>query len=1231
MPQRWEFWIDRGGTFTDVIGAAPDGTLVLRKTPSVDAPAGASGADAASAAVAGAGTDLDPGLRVALEILAAAGASPADIGAVKVGTTVVTNALLEGRGSRVAWVTTRGFGDALRIGQQDRPELFALRVRRPEPLYAEVVEIDERIGADGRVLQAPAPERVREALQSARAAGCDAVAIALLHGGLHDSHERLVAAIARELGFAQVSVSHELTPLPRLVPRGDNTVFDARLGPTLRAYTERLAMQLAAVAPAARLHFMQSSGGLTGADGFRPGASVLSGPAGGLIGLARLGAALGETRLIGFDMGGTSTDVSLHDGGFTHRFEYRLGGARLTVPMLEVHTIAAGGGSILALRDGRCVVGPESAGADPGPACYGRGGPATLTDVQVVLGRLRPATMPPVFGANGRAPIDAAAARAALTRIAARAAGEAAEPDALARLAAGFLDVGVAAMAAAIRHVAIGRGLDPAGFTLFAFGGAAGQHACRVAEASGIGRVIVHGLGSVLSAWGIGAADWIEVRRRGLPRLLDADALAAASATLESLADEARTALDAQHLGAGESVTLATFELRDGQSETTLDVAAGSLSELRLRFAALHLERFGYDADPARLEIEAVRVEVRHRQADAATVLVTGALSDPASTPAARVQAWFNGWCEVPVFDAAALRDPVDGPALLVEPHSTFVLEPGWRIERIVDAQGRPALCARRHGAVPGNVSAAPDAARLEVFNGLFTHVATQMGEVLRRTAQSVNIKERLDFSCALFDGDGRLVANAPHIPVHLGSMGATVRALLESRGGRMRPGDAWMVNSPWHGGTHLPDITVVSPVFAGDPGEVVPRFFVASRAHHADIGGLTPGSMPPFSRHVDEEGILFEDFELVAAGVLREVALREALAGTRWPARNPDRNLADLRAQLAANARGTHELQRALRHWGGVTLARAMQDVQHNAAGAVAAAITALGSRCGRRIAWMDPVSTDEAPCIEVSVELDAARGRARIDFSGTSAAGAHNFNAPRAVTIAAVLYVFRTLVNRPIPLNEGCLAPLEIVIPAGSLLDPPPGSAVVAGNVETSQVIVDALYGALGVLAASQGTMNNLTFGNASLQYYETIAGGAGAGDGFDGCDAVQTHMTNSRLTDPEIIEQRYPVRVLEFAIRRGSGGPGRYRGGDGAQRRLEFLEPLQVAILANRRRTRPFGLHGGGDGQPGVTRLRRIDGRVETLPACAAFVVAAGDIIEVSTPGGGGWERCVAKPTE
>jgi 5-oxoprolinase (ATP-hydrolysing) len=1191
----WEFWIDRGGTFTDVIAAAPDGRLLLRKVPS---------------AVAGGGAD--PGVAAALDLLATEGIGPDAARAFKVGTTVATNALLERRGSRVLLVTTRGFGDALLIGRQDRPDLFARRIRRETPLFARVLEVDERVAADGTVLRAPDLHAARAALAAALQDGCDSIAIVLLHGWRHTAHEAALAAVARELRFAHVAVSHELVALERLVPRGDTTVFDAYLGPALRAYVDRLEREVHRAAPRATLHFMQSAGGLTGSAGFRAASSVLSGPAGGLVGMAAIGRASGLARLIGFDMGGTSTDVSLYDGGFERRFEHRIAGARLATPMLDIHTIAAGGGSVLALRDGRCQVGPESAGAEPGPACYGRGGPATLTDVQVLLGRVSAATMPRVFGPQRTGPLDTAAAQRALAQLAKLApVGPASSrtPDAaIAATAADYLDVAIASMANAIRHVSVRQGLDPAEFTLVAFGGAAGQHACRVAAACGMSRVLVHPLASVLSAYGIGVADWIDVRRHGLTRPLDAAGWREAEALLRQLEAEARAALAAQGTPCAAGDAEWICELRAAHSENGIDVAGRSVAELCAGFAAAHRRRFGYAAPLDTVTIVAVRVEARHRprHRPGSAVASTAMVGLP---PTAR--AWFGDWRQVPVLEARAVRSRVDGPALLVEPHSTFVLEPGWSVEPAADG----ALLARLDAAATGGATRAKDPARIEIFNGLFMHVAVQMGEVLRRTAQSVNIKERLDFSCAVFDAAGGLVANAPHMPVHLGSMGITVRALLQSRRGCMQRGDAWLVNSPWHGGTHLPDLTLVSPVFATDGAE--PDFFVASRAHHADIGGITPGSMPPFSRSIDDEGTLFADFALLDRGRFREAELRAALASGAHPARNADQNVADLLAQLAANERGSAELLRAAREHGAATLATMMQAVQDNGAECVRAAIAALGARVGEF-----RVEMDSGPVIVVRVTLDPGQRQARIDFTGTSAAGPHNFNAPRAVCIAAVLYVFRTLVERDMPLNEGCLRPLQIVIPAGSLLDPPPGCAVVAGNVETSQALVDALYGALGLLAAAQGTMNNLTFGDATLQYYETIAGGSGAGPDFDGADAVQTHMTNSRLTDAEILETRFPVRVLEFSVRRGSGGAGRQRGGDGAVRRLEFLAPMQASMLAGRRRIAPFGLAGGNSAATGVTRIVRVDGPVEIVASSATFAVSAGDILEVLTPGGGGF---------
>jgi 5-oxoprolinase (ATP-hydrolysing) len=1182
MTRGWEFWIDRGGTFTDVIGAAPDGRLVLRKVPStVGGP--------------------DPGIGAARAILAEAGANGDVATSFKVGTTVVTNALLERRGSRVLLVITRGFGDALRIGTQARPDIFALHVRRPDPLFAGVFEVDERIGADGQVLGRPDADVIGPALATARAEGFDAVAIVLMHAWQHSAHEQQIAALARAAGFPVVVASHQSLALPRFIARGDSAVFEAYLAATLRRYVDALAGEALRLAPAARVDFMQSSGGLASPERFRAPVSVLSGPAGGLIGMARLGAEAGLRRLIGFDMGGTSTDVSVFDGAFERRFEHEIAGARLHAPMLDVHTIAAGGGSVLRHADGRAQVGPESAGAEPGPACYGRGGPATLTDVQVALGRLAPDRMPRVFGPGRDAPVSPEASLSALTSLDPSRAAE--------QVAADYLAVAVASMANAIRHVSVRQGVDPADFTLVSFGGAAGQHACRVAEACGIRRVLVHPLASVLSAFGIGVADRIEVARRGVGLPLDAAGWIIASTTAAQLRAQATSAL-----ASPEPRCDTLFELREGHSETTLDVTGDSPEVLRSGFAAEHERRFGYRPDVARLHVAAVRVEAR----------AAGAEGHPQWRPepqiaaaSGRARAWFDTWMDVPVVSAATLSAPLEGPALVVEPHSTFVLEPGWRIVPV----GNGALCAE-HGA-EGAASGAPgrprpavnEPAQLEIFDGLFMHVATQMGEVLRRTAQSVNIKERLDFSCAVFDSTGGLVANAPHMPVHLGSMGASVRAVIDLRGGHIARGDAWLVNGPGCGGTHLPDVTLVSPVFVGTGA--APDFFVASRAHHADIGGVTPGSMPPFSRSLGEEGILFDGFRLLDAGRLREAELLAKLAEGPWPARDPERNLADLRAQLAANARGAAELRRAAGEHGRERFAEAMRAVQDNAESCVRAALRALGDRDARC-----ELALDGGPRVVVGVRVDAATGRARIDFTGTSPAGAHNFNAPRAVAVAAVLYVLRTLVSRPIPLNEGCLRPVELVIPPGSLLDPPAGAAVVAGNVETSQVVVDALYRALGLLAASQGTMNNLTFGNDALQYYETIAGGSGAGNGFEGCAAVQTHMTNSRLTDPEILESRFPVQVVEFAIRRGSGGTGRQRGGDGARRRLRFLAPMQAAILANRRSTHPPGLAGGGAGQPGITRIHRRDGSVETLGACAAFDVHPGDELEILTPGGGGW---------
>jgi 5-oxoprolinase (ATP-hydrolysing) len=1191
-PRRgWQFWIDRGGTFTDVIGVSPEGALQVRKVPSL---AGAGG---------------DPGLNAARAMLeAVTGAAP--VAAVKVGTTVATNALLTRSGEPVVLVTTAGFGDALRLGYQNRPDIFARDIVLPKPLYATVIEAHERIDVHGAVVTPLDIERLRGELVRARDAGRRCVAIVFLHGWAHPAHESAAAACARGLGFEEVSVSHELSPLVRYVTRGDTTVLNAYLALPLRAYVDGLRQSLRSLDPQARLTLMQSNGGLASAERFHAMSSVLSGPAGGLIGMHWVGERAGFPRLIGFDMGGTSTDVSLIDGELPQRFEHLIGGVRLVQPMLDVHSIAAGGGSILAYRDGRFAVGPGSAGADPGPACYGRDGPLTLTDVQVLLGHLRPDTLPKVFGAASDAPIDTQAVARKLAALSARVAAEVSGGCTPETIAESFLEVGVESMANAIRQVCARAGLDAADFTLFCFGGAAGQHACRVARAAGVRRILVHPLASVLSAFGIGVADQLAVRRASLRVQLSADGIGEAARALEELVREARAELAADGATHTAVSVRRLLELRAGTSDVTLSVPLADLEEVRARFRAEHLQRFGFAADGLTVVIEALRVEARAPCVDFASLTLPAAqLPEPLPR---HVRAWFGSWREVPLVPLRELRGELAGPALIVEPHSTVVLEDGWQAKPL--AGGELLLS---DGAPPGTActSTTADPARIEIFNNLFMHVAEQMGEVLKATAQSVNIRERLDYSCALFDAEGGLVANAPHMPVHLGSMGASVRAVIKAQGQRLAPGDGWLLNSPYHGGTHLPDMTVVTPVFMAESSR--PQFFVASRAHHADIGGMTPGSMPPFSRLIEEEGILFESFQLVAGGSLREHELRAKLASGPWPARNPSQNLADLQAQLAANARGIAELERAARRHGLDNLSRNMRHVQDNAAQCVRRAVARLTPGSFR-------YEMDDGSVIAVRISIDPAQQRARVDFSGTSSQGAHNFNAPRAVCLAAVLYVFRTLIDEPIPLNEGCLEPLEVLIPPGSMLDPLPPAAVAAGNVETSQCIVDALYGALGVLAASQGTMNNLTFGDAQLQYYETIAGGAGAGPGFDGCDAVQTHMTNSRLTDPEILEAAFPVRLLEFAIRRGSGGLGRHHGGDGVVRRLQFLRALSGALLANHRRIAPFGLEGGQPAATGEACIRRANGECERLGATASFEVNAGDELAVLTPGGGGFGR-------
>jgi 5-oxoprolinase (ATP-hydrolysing) len=1171
----WDFAIDRGGTFTDIVARCSDGREEVLKLLS-EAP----------------GLYPDAAIEGVTRILASHGGA---LGAVRMGTTVATNALLERKGERCALAITAGFGDALRIGTQARPDIFARHIVLPEQLYERVIEIDERIGSDGALVRRLDRATTHQRLATLRADGFDALAIVFVHGWRFSDHEAQVAAIARDIGFAQISVSHEVAPLIKLIPRGDTTVVDAYLSPVLGRYVERVRSGLA---PGTPLHFMQSSGGLSEATAFRGKDAVLSGPAGGVVGMVAASSphfAKGEpVRLIGFDMGGTSTDVSHYAGAIELSDESAVAGVRLRAPMMQIHTVAAGGGSICRFDGMRLRVGPQSAGADPGPACYGRGGPLTVTDCNLVLGRIDPAHFPHVFGPAGDAPLDRAAALARLDEVA-KACDM--EPGAV---ALGFLRIAVDNMANAIRKISIQRGHDVTRYTLACFGGAGGQHACAVADALGICRILVHPLAGVLSAHGIGLAPVKAIRERSWLQPLSEDFEAA----LEQLADVATAALREQ--GLDDIVVSRRARLRLAGSDTTLELVIEPHPTLGDRFADMHRRRFGYAAEEVPV-VDTLIVEVNSSPSVSRRELGIAATGGGASRPPA--------WGERSA-SASKLGEDFVGPTLIFEPTSTIVVDPGWAARRAGDGTlilTRTAPLQRDHA-----IGTAVDPVQLEIFNNLFMAIAEDMGTALQATATSVNIKERLDFSCAMFDASGQLIANAPHIPVHLGSMGESIRTILKNRGNQadgrgIRRGDAYVLNDPYAGGTHLPDITVIVPVFY--PNSTMPDAFVAARGHHADIGGIAPGSMPPDSRTVHDEGVLIDDFMLVDEGHLREPEIRALLATGPHPARSPDRNLADLRAQLAACTRGAEALTGAAADYGAAVVGAYIRHVLANAEESVRRLL-------GRLDDGEFSYAMDNGAQVTVSISIDKVRRSAIFDFAGTSPQLADNFNAPRAIVRAAALYVVRTLIDDTIPMNDGCLRPIELIVPEGSMLAPAFPAAVVAGNVETSQVVTDALFAATGRLAPSQGTMNNFTFGNAQHQYYETICGGSGAGPDHDGTSAVQTHMTNSRLTDPEILETRLPVRVDEFSIRRGSGGTGHHRGGDGVVRHLRFLEPMQAQILANRRKVAPRGICGGGDALAGRNWVERGDGSVEELPATASANMVNGDVFVIETPGGGGW---------
>ncbi|MFO1152204.1 MAG: hydantoinase B/oxoprolinase family protein [Rhodospirillales bacterium] len=1196
-PDGWQFWIDRGGTFTDIVARRPGGGLTSCKLLSDD-------------------PDRYPdaaieGIRRLLG-LAAGEAIPAQhVAAVKMGTTVATNALLEHRGERVLLAITKGFGDALRIGYQNRPHLFARRIVLPDVLYERVLEIDERVDAQGHVLVELDEQAASAGFAAAHGDGFEAVAIILMHGYRYPRHEQRLADLARAAGFTQVSVSHRVSPLMKLISRGDTTVLDAYLSPVLRRYVDVVATALGDV----RLFFMQSNGGLTDAALFQGRDAILSGPAGGVVGMIETARKAGFERVIGFDMGGTSTDVSHYDGTYERTFETHVAGARLAAPMLRINTVAAGGGSILRFDGSRFRVGPQSAGADPGPACYRRGGPLTVTDANVLLGRIQPKHFPHVFGPSADQPLDGEIIRMKFTALAAeiaQATGDRRSPEAVAE---GFLAVAVDNMANAIKQISVQRGYDITRYVLNCFGGAGGQHACWIADTLGIKTVLIHPFAGVLSAYGMGLAQVRALRERAVEELLQDSALATVTVVADRLADETTAEVAEQGIASDRIVTSRTALLKYEGTNTALPIMLADVASMTHQFADLHLQRFGFAMAERPLVIESIAVEAIGTTTAAVETFVppiSGGRMD--HLPADWVRTWTEKqWRSVPVYERATLSPGarLAGPAIVTDATATTVVEAGWGV---TVTEGADLVLTRIAPRPPRSaIGTDADPVMLEIFNNLFMSIAEQMGAVLANTSHSVNIKERLDFSCAVFDRSGGLVANAPHLPVHLGSMGESVRTIVRERAGQMRPGDSYVLNAPYNGGTHLPDITVITPIF--DAAGQALLFFVGSRGHHADVGGITPGSMPSLSRSIDEEGALLDNVLLVRDGHFHEAELRELLAAGRWPARNPDQNIADLKAQIAANACGREALHRAAVEFGLPVIEAYMGHVQDNAEENVRRVIDRLND--GTFVYEMD-----NGASVRVAVTVDHSARTAVIDFTGTSSQLPDNFNAPAAICQAAVLYVFRTLVDEDVPLNAGCLKPLVTVIPEGSMLNPRYPAAVVAGNVETSQVVTDAIFGAVGALAAAQGTMNNFSFGNARYQYYETICGGAGAGPDFDGADAVHTHMTNTRLTDPEVLEWRFPVLLRQFCLRHGSGGDGHHRGGDGVVRELVFREAMIASVLSNRRRVPPFGLAGGDAGEAGRNRVLRADGRQEDIPATATVELVPGDAIRIETPGGGGF---------
>ncbi|VXD18405.1 5-oxoprolinase [Planktothrix serta PCC 8927] len=1228
-PKNYQFWIDRGGTFTDIVARKPDGSLITHKLLSENP-------DRYPDAVI-------QGIREILELSPHQPIPSELISEVKMGTTVATNALLERKGDRTLLIITKGFKDALRIGYQNRPDIFARQIILPEMLYEQVIEVEERYTAQGEELTPVNLAILKPQLQQVYQTGIRSCAIVLMHGYRYPQHEQKIAALAQEIGFTQISVSHQISPLMKLVSRGDTTVVDAYLSPILKRYINQVASQLNSNSPLSKggwggsnpikLMFMQSNGGLTNAQKFQGKDSILSGPAGGIVGAVQTSLKAGFQNIITFDMGGTSTDVAHFNGEYERQFETEIAGVRMRTPMMAIHTVAAGGGSILSFDGSRYRVGPESAGANPGPACYRNGGQLTVTDANVMLGKIQPQFFPKVFGKNGDLPLDAEIVCQKFRELAIEIQTQAEDNRTPEEVATGFITIAVENMANAIKKISLQRGYDISNYTLCCFGGAGGQHACLIANTLGIKQIFIHPYAGVLSAYGMGLADVRILREKAIEKPLTKNLIPELEASFLELETEAKTELEnpeskieiilklnLKYEGTDSilSVNLIPPTPLSKGGEREVNYYNSVLISLTQQFEQQHQTRYGFIKPEKSLIVESINIEIIQKMDTSEEPILTRTRTQPPTAIATVLIYTHNEWKNTPVFPRNDLQpgDIINGPAMIIESIGTNIIEPGWQAEL---TENNYLILKSNHTVnsplIKQDKAVKADPVKLEIFKNLFQFIAEQMGITLQNTASSVNIKERLDFSCAIFDQNGQLVANAPHIPVHLGSMGESVESLIDAKGETLKPGDVYLLNNPYNGGTHLPDVTVITPVFNNSGKQIL--FYVASRGHQADIGGITPGSMPPNSTTIEQEGILIDHFQLVNQGQFKEAELLKLLTSGNYPARNPATNIADLQAQIAANEKGVQELLKMIEYYSLNTVQTYMQYVQDNAEASVRRAIDVL--KDGEFSYQMD-----NGGIIKVRIKIDKNNRTAKIDFTGTSEQLSSNFNAPKSICKAAVLYVFRTLVDDNIPLNAGCLKPLEIIIPEGCFLNPRYPAAVVAGNVETSQAIVDALYGALNIMSASQGTMNNVTFGNENYQYYETICGGSGAGINYHGTDAVHTHMTNSRLTDPEVLEWRYPVLLQEFRIRENSGGLGQFQGGNGIIRKIQFLEKMTAGILSEHRIIPPFGLNGGQPGLVGKNYIIRNNRTIEQLTSTATVEMNINDSLVIESPGGGGYGK-------